>query len=120
MTGYEISIVPFFETVYVLPCRSTGMSLRSTDNDEAPLFLEHSEGSFTHEAMEDNMMNGIHLDMRNLFSFIDDTFSMRTLLLKERLLPTTDPEPHWFWKAMDEKKVSLRDLIGSALQNFMK
>ena len=76
MTGYEISIVPFFETVYVLPCRSTTLSLRSSDNDEFPSFLEHSKGSFTHEAMEVKMINGRHLEMRNLFLFLDDPFSM--------------------------------------------
>ena len=74
MTGYEISIVPFFETVYVLPCRSIALSLRSGDNDEAPLLLEHSKGSFTHEAMEVKMINGRHLEMRNLFSFLDALF----------------------------------------------
>ena len=118
--GYEINIVPCFETVYVLPCISTTLSLRSSDNDEAPLFLEHFEGSFTHEEMEDNMMNGRHLDMRNIFSFLDDTFSMSTSQLKERVLPTADPGPHWFWKAMDEKKISSRDIIRGALQHFME
>ena len=66
------------------------------------------------------MINGRHLEMRNLFSFIDDTFSMSILLLKEILLPVADPECHWFWKAMDENKVSLRDLIGGTLKHFMK
>ena len=99
MTGYEISIVPCFETIYVLPCRSTTLSLSSSDNEEAPLFLEHSEGSFTHEAMEDKMMNGRHLDMRNIFSFLDDTFSMSISQLKERLLPAADPQPHWFGRS---------------------
>ena len=45
---------------------------------------------------------------------------MSILQLKERLLSVPDLEPHWFWKAMDEKKVSLRDLIGGALQHFME
>ena len=76
MTSYEISIVSCFETTYVLPCRSIVLSLSSSDNEEAPLFLEHSKGSFTHEEMEDKMINGRHLDMRNLFSFLDDTFSV--------------------------------------------
>ena len=49
-----------------------------------------------------------------------DAFSMSISQLKERLLPTTDPEPHYFWKAMDEKKVSLRDLMGGELQHFME
>ena len=116
----EISIVPCFETTYVLPCRSTTLSLSSSDNEEAPLFLENSKGCFTHEAMEVKMMNGRHLEMKNLLSFFDDTFSMIISPLKERLLPATDPEPHWFWKAMDENNVSLRDLIGAALQHFME
>ena len=51
MNVYEIIIVPCFETVDVFPCRSTSLSLSRSDNNEAPLFLEHSEGSFTHEAM---------------------------------------------------------------------
>ena len=119
MIGYEISIVPFFETTYVLLCRSIALSLSSSDNEEAPLFLEHSELSFTHEAMGVKMMNGRHLEMRNIFSFLDDTFSMSISQLKERLLPAADLEPHWFWKAMDEKKVSLRDIIGGALQHIM-
>ena len=66
------------------------------------------------------MINGRHLDMRKIFSFLDDTFSMSTSQLKKKLIPTADPRPHWFWKAMDEKKVSLRDLIGGALQHFME
>ena len=82
--------------------------------------MEHYEGSFTHEAMEDKMMNGIHIDMRNLFSFLDGTFSMSISQLKEKLLPAADPKPHWFHKAIDEKKVSLRDLIGGSLQHFME
>ena len=105
MTSYEIIILPFFETFYVLPCRSTTLSLSSSDNEEAPLLLEHSEGSYSHGEMEDKMMNGRHLEMRNIFSFLDDTFSMSISQLKERLLLAAEPEPHWFWKAMDEKKV---------------
>ena len=120
MIGYEISIVPFFETVYVLPCRSTTLSLSSSDNEEAPLFLDHSEGSFTHKEMEVKMLNGINIAMRNILSFLDDTLSMSISYLKERLLPTVDPGPHWFLKAMDEKKVSLGDLIGGAFQHFME
>ena len=76
ITSYEIIIVPFFETTYVLPYRSTTLSLSSSDNERAPSFLEHSEGSFTHEAMEVKMINGRHLEMRNPFSFLDDPFSM--------------------------------------------
>ena len=56
----------------------------------------HSKGSFTHEVMEVKMMNGRHLDMRNIFSFLDDTFSMNISQLKERLIPVENLEPHWF------------------------
>ena len=96
------------------------VSPSSSDNDEAPLFLEHFASSFTHEVMEEKMMNGRHLDMRNIFSFLDDTFSMNISQLKKGLLPASDPKPHWFWKAMDEKKVSLRDIIGGAIQHIME
>ena len=66
------------------------------------------------------MINGRHLEMSNLFSFLDDPFSMSISQLKEKLLPTADPKTHFFWKAMDENKVSLRDLIEGALQHVMK
>ena len=66
------------------------------------------------------MINGRHIEIKNLLSFLDDHFSMSISHLKEKLLPTEDTKPHWFWKAMDEKKVSLRDLIRGALQHFMK
>ena len=66
------------------------------------------------------MINGRHLEMKNIFSFLDDTFSMSISHLIERLIPIEDLGPHLFWKAMDEKKASLRDLIGGALQHFMK
>ena len=82
--------------------------------------MENYEGSFTHEAMEVNMMNGRHIEMINLFSFLDDTFSMSISQLKEKLLPAADPKPHWFWRTFGEKIISLRDLIGGALQHFMK
>ena len=82
--------------------------------------MEHSEGSFTHESREVEMVDGRHLEMRNILSFLYEILPMSISQLKERLLPTTDPEPHWFWKAMDEKKVSLRDLTRGALQHFMK
>ena len=107
-------------SVDVLPYISTVLSLGRYESKEAPSFLEHSEGSFTHDKMEVKMMNGRHLEMRNIFSFLDDTFSKSISQLKERLLPAADLEPHWFWKDMDEKKVSLRDLIGGALQHFME
>ena len=94
ITGYEISIVPCFETAHVLPCRSTTLSLSSSDNEGAPLFLGHSKGSLTHEAMKLKMINGRHLEMRNIFSFLDDTFSMSISQLKEGLLPTVYLESH--------------------------
>ena len=120
MTGYEISVVPCFETTHILSCRSTMLSLSSCDNDAAPSFLEHSEGSFTHEAMEVKMINDRHLEMRNIFYFLDDTFLMSISQLKEKLLPVIDPEPHWFWRVIDENKVSLRDLVIGSLQHFME
>ena len=90
MTGCGISIVPFFEsTTCVLPYRSTMLSLNSSDNEETPLFLDHSEGSFTHDEMEVKMMNGRPLEMINIFSFLDDTFSMSISQLKEIPLPAT-------------------------------
>ena len=115
ITGYEISIMPRFETTHLLPCRYTTLSLSGCEDEEAPLFLEHSEGSFTHEAMEVNMINGRHLKMRYNSSFLDDTFSMSPPLLKEKILPVADPKLHWFWRAFVEKRIPLRDLIGGAL-----
>ena len=96
------------------------MSLSSSDNERAPSFLEHSKGRFTYEAMEVKMIDSRHLEMRNIFSFLDDTFSMSISQLKEKLLPAGDLEPCWFWRAIDEKKVSLRDLMGGALENIME
>ena len=66
------------------------------------------------------MTDGRHLEVRNTFSFLDDTFSMSTPHIKEKLLPAADPKPYWFWKAIDEEKVSWRDLIGGALQHIME
>ena len=64
-------------------------------------------------------MDGKHLGVRNPFSLQDDTFSMSSSQLKEKLL-CSDPRPHWFWKTMDEREVSRRDLIGYALRNTME
>ena len=61
------------------------------------------------------MTNGRHLEMINLFSFLDDPFSMSISQLKEKLLPAADPKHHWFWRAFGEKRISLRDLIGGSL-----
>ena len=92
MTDYEISIVPYFETTYALPYRSTVLSLSSCDKERASSFLDHSGGSFTHEAMEEKMINGRHLEMRNLFSLLDDPFSMSLSPLKEKLLLALNPK----------------------------
>ena len=96
------------------------VSLSSCENEEAPSFLEHYEGRFIHEAMEVKIVDGRHLEMRNIFSLLDDPFSMSISILKEKLLPAVDPTPIWFWRAFDEKRISLRDIIGGALQHFMK
>ena len=53
--------------------------------------MEHSGGSFTHEAMEAKMTNGRHLEMRKNFSLLDDPFLMSISQLRERLIPTADP-----------------------------
>jgi len=79
----------------------------------------HSNCSFIHEAMEEEMMNGRHLGMRNLFSFLDASFSMSTPQRKEKLLSTGDPEPQWFWKDICERSF-LEDLKGSAFQKPLK
>ena len=39
---------------------------------------EHANGSFIHEAMEEEEIDGRHVEVRNTFSFLDDTFSMST------------------------------------------
>ena len=120
ITTCEISIFPRFETAHVLPCKSTALSLSSCENKEAPSSLDHSEGSFTHEAMEVKMINGRHPEMRNIFSFLNDPFSMSITQLKEKLLSAADPKLHWFWRVFGENRISLRDLIRGALQHFMK
>ena len=66
------------------------------------------------------MVDSRNLEVRNPFSFLDDTFSMSTHQLKEKLLPAADPRPHWFWKIMHEEEVSSRDPMKGALQNFME
>ena len=43
------------------------------------------------EDLKGRMEDSRHLEVRNPFSFLDDPFSMRTPLLKEKLLPATDP-----------------------------
>lgn len=119
VVGYEFSIVPFFKTIHVSPCRPTTLSMSNSEEKRTHSLWEHSNGSFIHEAMEENMIDGRHIEMRNIFSFLGDTFSMSISQLKEKILPATDPEPHWFWRAIDENKVSWRDLIRGALQHIM-
>lgn len=51
MLGYEFSIVYGHEKTAAPSCRSGALSLRSNDEMRAPLFLEHSEENFTHEAL---------------------------------------------------------------------
>ena len=81
---------------------------------------ENSHGSFTHEAMEEGMVDGRHIEVRNPFSFLDDPFSMSSPQFKEKLIPAKDTEPYLFWKAMHEEEISWRDFIGGALQHIMK
>ena len=70
--------------------------------------------------MEEKKIDGRHLEMRNIFSFLDDTFLMSILQLKEKLLHAANPKPYWFWRAIDEKRISWRDLMGGALENIME
>ena len=62
------------------------------------------------------MMDGRHLEERNLFSFLDASFSMSTPQLKEKLLLAEDPKPQWFWKDIDERSF-LEDLKWIAFKN---
>ena len=52
--------------------------------------------------MEEEEIDGRHLEVRKFFSFLDASFSMSTPQLNEKLLPAEDPNPYWFWKAIDE------------------
>ena len=54
---HEFSIVCVHETTHVSPCRSTMLSLSSSDDERAPLFLDNSKGSFTHESLEGKMID---------------------------------------------------------------
>ena len=92
--------------------------------------LKEEENQHSHEPLldctshlrlgfEDLKEDSRHLGVRNPFSFQDDTFSMSSSQLKEELL-LSDPRPHWFWKTMDEREVSRRDLIGDALRHTME
>ena len=66
------------------------------------------------------MEDSRHLEVRNPFSFLDDPFSMSSSQLKEKLLLSTDPRPHWFWRTIDEKEISWRDFIRGSLQHIME
>ena len=65
------------------------------------------------------MIYGRHVDMGNIFPFKNDSLSMSISQLKEKLLLAADPKPYWFWRAIDEKKISWRGLVGGALQHIM-
>ena len=66
------------------------------------------------------MASDRHLEMRRNFSSLDDPFSMSLSPLKEKFLSVEDPNPPWFWKALDGRKISPRDLIRGAFQSLMK
>ena len=72
------------------------------------------------EAIKGGMMDGRHLEVRNPFSLPDDPFSMSTPLLKEKLLLSANPRPHWFWRTIDEREMSWRDFMRGALQHIME
>ena len=61
-----------------------------------------------------------NLGVRNTFSFQYDTFSMSSSQLKEELLLSADPRPHWFWRNIDEREISWRYFIGGALQHTIE
>ena len=77
IAGYEPSIVPCIEASHVSPCRSTMLLMSSSEKNRTHSLGEHSNGKLIHEAMEGKMIDGRHLEMRNIFYFLDDTFSMR-------------------------------------------
>ena len=120
MVGYEFSIVPCFETSHVSPCKSTSLLISSSENRRTHSSWEKLYGSFIHKEMEEKMIDGRHLETRNIFSFLDDTFLMIISQLEEKLIPIADQKPYWFWRAIDEKRISWRDLIGGAPQNSME
>ena len=82
--------------------------------------LEHSHGIFIHEEINYGMMDGRHIRVRNPFSLPNDSFSMSTPLLKEKLLLAANPRPLWFWKAMHEEKTSWEEFIIGSLQHIME
>ena len=68
---------------------------------------------------EDLKDDSRHLGVRNPLSFQDDTFSISSSQLKEEILLSADPRPHWFWRTIFEREVSWTDLIIGALQHTM-
>ena len=93
MADCEIRNVTLFETVHASLCRSAALSVSDCDK-EASTLLEPSRGSFNLEAVEKKKMKSRHLEMRRIFSPLDDTPSMSMLQLKERLLLIVDSKPH--------------------------
>ena len=80
--NYDFSIVFGHEASHVSPCRYTTLSLSNNDDERAPLFLEHSEGRFTHEALEGQMIDGRHLVMERSFHSQDEVSLMSISQLK--------------------------------------
>ena len=76
VSDYDFSIVCGHETTHVSPCRSTTLSLSNSDDERDPLFLEHSEGSFTHEELEGQMIDGRHIVMEITFHYQNEVFLM--------------------------------------------
>ena len=72
------------------------------------------------ENLKGRMEDSRHLEVRNPFSFLDDPFSMSSSQLKEKLLLSADPRPHWFWRTIDGKEILWRDFIRGALQHIME
>ena len=81
---------------------------------------EHSKGSFIQEAMKEAVRRSRHLEIRNSFSSLDETLSMRMPQIKERLVLVSDPRPLCFWKDMHEVEISPRDFSGGALPHIME
>jgi len=88
----------------------------SIHHSHEPLLDFTSQWRLGFEALK---IDGRHLGVRNPFSPQDDNVSMSSSQLKEELL-LLGPRPHWFWKTMDEREVSRRDLIGDALRHTME
>ena len=72
------------------------LSLSSSDDERAPLFLEHLEGSFIHEALEGKMIDGRHIAMEITFHCQDKASLMSISQLKDGSLPTACMETYGF------------------------